>query len=166
MPAKRGPTHSTARAFQAGGRVPRAARTLAILAKADRVEVYRVKEGGKGSEQLDGYPIVDIGKPQDKAFAGKLKAVLYDEKTYDFDTAKACEFMPGVGFRVLSDEGQVDVILCFHCDELQLFTTDGKHKEVEKKHEDFDRARPALVKLAKQAFPNDKEIQALKETKQ
>ncbi len=140
-------------------------RMLAILDNAKTVTAFRlapINASERASEQMDGYPISDIAPEQPDDFAAKVLTLLYDDKTYDFDIAKACDPTPGVGLRITSPEGIVDILLCFDCNQLLLFTTDGKHKDVEHKIQNFDHARPAFIELAKKAFPNDKAIAALK----
>ena len=51
----------------------------------------------------------------------------------------------------------VDVLLCFSCDELEVFI-DGRKVG----HEDFDSRRADLVRVAKRTFPDDAAIQKLK----
>ncbi len=123
------------------------------------MEVYRVRVGRKpsGYMEIGGYEILAQAKDQDKAFAGKLATILFDEKTYNFEVAKGCEFDPGVAFRVWKDKASAIVLLCFACDELEI--QQDKHRG----HEDFDAKRGELLKLAKLALPDDKDIQALEE---
>jgi len=51
----------------------------------------------------------------------------------------------------------VDVLICFSCDELEIYTN-GKRAG----HEDFDPQRSNLLRVAKKLFPKDEKIQALK----
>ena len=110
---------------------------------------------------MHGFVVTGKGREQGKAFAGRLAAVLLDEKTYYFEGAKGCEFVAGVAFRVHGKGEPVDVVLCFSCNELVVYVADPETKETARKREDFDDARPALVKLAKEAFPDDRVIQSL-----
>jgi hypothetical protein len=57
----------------------------------------------------------------------------------------------------------MDVRLCFECGivEFYEFNDDGDPQRYAK--QDFDRMFPQLAKLAKEAFPEDKDIQAIKE---
>lgn len=141
-----------------------------ILKAPEKVECFRID--GKSwispeqqarieeeTKRIRGYAITAQGKDQDAAFGAKIAAVLFDEKTYNFESAKACEPVPGVAFRVWKGKASVDVVLCFECSELDVVTGD---KEIRHAREDFDNARAALVALAKAAFPDDKTIQGLK----
>lgn len=52
-------------------------------------------------------------------------------------------------------------MICFHCDELAIIP-DEAHPD--KPHVgEIDPSRAAFLKLAKEAFPDDKEIQALRD---
>ena len=143
-------------------------RVVGIIAGATRVECFRVfpeKPREEMGKECGGYPIISTGKEQPKEFAGKLAEIVLDEKTYDFEKAKRCEFTPGVGFRLWKDKDWVDVVICFTCDELEISTIPPGEKERKSAHEDCDAARAALVKLAQAAFPDDDEIKKLKEKK-
>jgi hypothetical protein len=136
--------------------------TLATLRGATRMEAFRVSPEGKDAaddrERMGGYPI--LGRGRVKVAPKALTAVLLDEKTYDFGSAKRCLFSPGVGYRVWKGKRAVDVLLCFSCNELRVVgpAADGSVREAT---EDFDRVRERLVKLAKRSFPEDAEIQGL-----
>lgn len=95
---------------------------------------------------------MSTGKVQGKKFAARLAALLLDEKTYSAE-GKFCEPNPGVAFRLWKGKQHVDVTLCFECNMLQVNSVGG----------DFDHVRPALVTLAKEAFPDDAKIQKLQE---
>jgi hypothetical protein len=145
-------------------------KAVAVLDGADRVEVFRVdpglprgdKEPPKDGEKIDRYVITATGKEQGKDFADRLKAILFDERTYLFDSAKGCIFQPGVAFRVWHGKDAVEVLLCFSCQELEVLTRDESGEIVHRAHEDFDPAWGPLVKLAQEAFPDDPEIKKLK----
>ena len=141
-------------------------RAVAILDAAKGVEVYRIESmdsPAHAGESIEGYPVLSRGKDQDHAFASKLRAILLDDATYWFEAAKGCIFSPGVVFRLKASGETLDVILCYQCDELEILVSDSQGKAIRKTGEDFDRARPALVRLAKVAFPGDPDIQALKD---
>jgi hypothetical protein len=115
-----------------------------------------VKKEDDPRERFLAYPIISGPVPIDDASTATLSDVLTDDDTYLWDIAKACEFLPGVAFRFERDELQVDVLICFSCDELEVYL-DGK----EVGHEDFDPRRPDLVAVAKRLFPDDEAIQKL-----
>ena len=102
------------------------------------------------------------GADQNAGFGLRLATIFLEPATYRFDVAKACIFDPGVGFRVWSGSRSIDLLLCFNCDEFQFIARDGGGQVVHSGGEDFDSSRPALLMLAREAFPGDQEIQSLK----
>ncbi len=151
-----------------GGESPRVRdfvgeRAVNVLHGADRVEVFRVAapwKKGKEGPMLGKYPLISTGKEQGKEFGTKLAQIVLDDSTYEWNIAKACEFDPGVAYRVWSGKESILVLICFHCDEIGIIADES---DVKIRIHDFDRGRPALVRLARQVFPEDKEIQGLKE---
>ncbi len=144
-------------------------RVLAVLDGATRVEVFRLKAdrvpqppGAPKGEDAAGFPIVSTGKARDARFAARVAAVLRDKGTYEFDRPKGCILRPGVAFRLWKGKQSVDLALCFECDILVVVARDEAGKSVHRASKDFDPGRPALVKLARDAFPDDPEIQALR----
>jgi hypothetical protein len=139
--------------------------TVKVLQGATRVETFRLKDeraDDEGKPNVGRYAIASTGKAQGEPFARRLAAILLDEHTYVFDSAKGCKFQPAVGFRIWKgDESSVEVVICFHCDELIVHSPKAADGSIRGAMENFDPARPALVKLAKEAFPDDKEIQGL-----
>ena len=74
----------------------------------------------------------------------------------DFNMAKACMFMPGVALRFVDGDEEMVVLLCFSCDEW------GFHFDGKTRIEDNDGARSHLVRLARELFPDDPVVQALR----
>lgn len=140
------------------------ARTKAILAGATKVEVFRLdgkvdpQPQAEGEKRVGGFPVTARGTDQGKEFAHKLADILSDEKTYSDDRA-AC-FWPGVAFRVWKGEESAEVLICFQCNNFYC----GPPAPVAKETANFTDppARVRLVRLAQEAFPDDKDIQALK----
>lgn len=132
-----------------------------VLNGAARVEVFRVKldfdkSGEEARERMGPCVITARGNDQGKEFAARLRAILYDRSTYSNSEAKC--FTPGVAFRIWKDKKSVDVYICFHCDNFLIKTAEhesGKHSFLD------TAARGKLVQLAKDAFPDDPEIQSL-----
>jgi hypothetical protein len=114
--------------------------------------------GDRGSGEIAGYGIVgEVVDVSDDA-AAALAAVLGDDATYDWDHQKGCKFQPGVAFRWEKRRTTVDVLLCFSCDELEIFL-DGEAVG----YEDFDAGRARLVRIVKDLFPHDAEAKTLEE---
>jgi hypothetical protein len=134
-----------------------------VLAAADRVETFRVAprhEVSDPTETLAGFPLIARGQPQGREFAASLGKVLLDDRSYPWDMAKACIFSPHIAYRVWSGQDSILVFICFDCDAVGIVP--DEHDAAIRVHDD-DPARPALLKLAKQAFPVEKSIQDLKE---
>src|SRR5262249_278737 len=135
--------------------------TVDILSGATKVEVFRID--GKGDRQpkpgeaaMLGNPVTARGKDQDEAFAKKLADVLLDDRTYTEEWAKC--FRPGVAFRVWRGSDSVKVLVCFQCDNFYCGPPADRNATFHGSPQ-----RPRLVRLAKEAFPEDPEIQALAE---
>ncbi|NUN47312.1 MAG: hypothetical protein HUU15_00605 [Candidatus Brocadiae bacterium] len=140
---------------------------VSILWSADRVECFRVhpeKPPEPMGKECGGYPITATAEGRKADFARSIADILFDERTYLFDTAKRCAFEPGVGFRFwIREKEHVELLLCFHCDELEVHYLPPGAREPKTAREDFDPARPALVRIVKDGFPKDEEIQKLEE---
>jgi hypothetical protein len=142
-----------------------AVRLVGNSGSATKIEAYRIDGmAGWSNEETDprpkihAYPIISGPVPVDDATAAMLADVLTDDSTYLWDIAKACEFLPGVALRYHGDGIDVDVLLCFSCDELEVYRNGA-----EVGHEDFDPRRADLVRIAKRLFPEDETIKGLRE---
>ena len=133
------------------------------IAEPENVTAYRISPDA--TPPRVGVPHVGLHRitsaavtvpPEDVAL---LSRVLLSADTYDWHRAKSCEFRPGVGLRFERAATLMDLALCFECDMLTIHR-DGRRIGVE----DFDAARPELVRLAKRLFPGDADIAALPES--
>jgi hypothetical protein len=70
-----------------------------------------------------------------------------------------------VAFRLWKDKESVDVIVCFGCSNLRVIARDADGKELAKASGGFGPDKSDLLKLTKEAFPDDKEIQGIGEEK-
>lgn len=135
--------------------------SMEILAAPDTVEAFRIDPRlpapDPAAPRIGDFNIRSGPVAVGAAEAAELTAILRDPETYDWWTAKGCEFRPGVGLRIVRNSSRVEIALCFECDELMIFRH-GRRVNME----DFDSARPRLVALAKSLFPGDAEIQALR----
>ena len=132
------------------------------LSQATTCEAYRIDGYARGSKadnpkNLRGYPIISGPALIGDASKATLSKVLTDLDTYLWDVAKGCEFLPGVALRLADDKTQVDVLICFSCDELEFYLN-GKRVG----HEDCDPRRTDLLRVAKKLFPKDDKLQSLK----
>ena len=138
-------------------------KATAILAKATRVQAFRIsaEETGKvGDDYIAGHRITAKGKKLGEEFAEKMTKTLFDEKTYDGQSAKC--FEPGVAFRVWAGKEAVEVIICFRCTNFQVQVMGEKKDSDEVREFGFGPGLEPFLALAREAFPDDREIQGLK----
>ncbi len=136
----------------------RLGKNLAIFEKATKVEVFRIesKADKDAKESIAGYPIVSKGKEQGKEFVAKLKTVFTKKEVYTGSQARC--FQPGIGFRLWNDKEYIDVAICFGCTNFVILGSDGTRSSGA-----FGGAGYApVLEVVKAAFPDDKEIQAMK----
>jgi hypothetical protein len=142
--------------------------TVAVLSGATKVEVFRTdganyiglikeKDIKPDENRMGGFLVTAQGKDQGKEFAARLAKILFDERTYS-DTRANC-FWPGVAFRVWKEQEFIELLICFKCDNFYC----GLPQERTMENASFwgSPLRPELVRMAKEAFPDDKEIQEL-----
>jgi hypothetical protein len=128
----------------------------------EKVTAFRIIRPGvlqhvRAPETLAGFEVIQGPLDVDPAVAAELRAILADDAIYDWERAKKCVFDPGVAFRFAKGGSDLDVLLCFHCDEFAAYRGDKRVGG-----EDFDVARPRLLALVQRVFPGDEQIQALK----
>ncbi len=91
-------------------------------------------------------------------------AALSDMK--NFGGMYMCDFDPGVILRFAAGGHTLDLIICFHCGEMILYGDGVKirrpYKWASTRNSFRKDARRAFTTIARKAFPNDAEIQALK----
>ena len=137
-----------------------------ILRDATRVEVFRVGPDEvvpPGANTIGGYPILATAPEQGPEFAARLSAVLRGKGVTP--NINKCGLRPGVAYRVWNGPDAVEVLVCFECDVLWPHVVGS---QVEKPHfewRDFGPVRFEMVRLAKQALPEDAAIQKLAERK-
>ena len=137
-----------------------------ILRNGTRVEVFRIATRGdanrsapQGSkkERILHHIVTAQQKDQGEQFAKELADILLDDTDYP---GIKC-FDPGVGFRVWSGQESVEILICFSCDNYYCGFPDDPSMLTSSFH--GSPLRPNLVRLVKRAYPDDKEIQGLKE---
>lgn len=101
------------------------------------------------------------GRVPGQQFASRLAAILLAEHTYGI-AATDC-FDPGVAYRLWKGDRSVDVLICFHCNNLDV-RPNRKAESAGGQLADFGQStvRTELLKLTKEAFPDDRDIQSLK----
>ena len=146
-------------------------KTIDIIKGATKVELYRLdprdysdpemmKEGQE--KRFGGYAVKGRGEDQGEKFAQKAAALLFNADNFEFKVAKGCAFLPGVGLRFWKGKETADLLLCYTCRELKVVAPDPKAQGVKVPMAVFEHGRAAFVKLAKEMFPRDEEIQKLK----
>jgi hypothetical protein len=130
-----------------------------ILRHGTRVEVFRVapKYDKDAAGAIGGYPILAVGREQGPEFAARLGEVL--RRWGVARSSKKCGLLPGVAFRVWHGDRAVEVLICFKCDDLRVHVV-GEDDAGEDLL-DFESERRDLLALAKEALPDDPDIQAL-----
>jgi RNA polymerase sigma factor (sigma-70 family) len=148
-------------------------KTVAILRGATRVEAFRLnpndhvapgKEDGK-VKRFGGYAITATAPEQGEKFARKAVALLFDRDNFILFAASADDCSPEVGLRFWKGKESAELTLSYQWNQLRVIAPDPKAQGVEFPTADFfDAGRKPFVKLAKELFPKDKEIQGLEET--
>ena len=144
-------------------------RSTGILTGPTKVEVFRIDGRNDppdptvikpGDPTVGGYAILSKGKDQTLEFAARLNDLLTDTRTYSESFAKC--FWPGVAFRIWKGDECVDMIICFKCHNFYLGPPTNKQvMETASFYGASNAGR--LIRLAKEAFPDDPEVQALEE---
>jgi len=141
----------------------REVRTLvAELQKAKTCEVYRVDDSYPGENRLKigkkvhGFLILSEALPMKDDSRKVLSQILSNPNTY-FEHAVPvdCAFRPGIAFRFSDGTIEVDLLVCFSCNELKYYL-DGKSTG-----RSYFKS-PEILALTKKLFPNDKIIRSLK----
>ena len=147
-------------------------RTLSILNGATRVETFRlddsrdgdqVKDGTTGQEIAD-YPLTSQGSTRGPEFAAKLSRAVRDPRTFIGPNDTTCLINPGVAFRAWRGHECVEVIVCYHCQQMIVTMKDAQGHVVHSVYTEFGDlwSRSQFLALAKEAFPGDKAVQSLK----
>ena len=147
-----------------------------ILAGATRVQTFRVMSPaeargqasghlpptlGPTTPQIDGCYITATAKEQGPALAHQISNILFDDWTYT-SRRLACITLPGVIFRIWNGSQSLDLVVCFHCGEMYTVSHDASGNSYRGVYTVLTGiSRAEFARLAKAAFPNDADIQAL-----
>ncbi len=126
-------------------------------------EISRHRDDPKFKDRFLGdWVIAKRGPVKDRDFAEKITGFLTDEQNFMPPPApgnqKTCIFVPSVAFRLRSGDEYTDVIVCYSCRQLVVESTKGQLKLPSV---NFDPGYERLKEIAKEAFPDDPEIQRL-----
>jgi len=144
-----------------GGEQLRTTLTAATQATAQRL--HGRENAPLGSDRLGAY-ISGEAVPVAQATAQELKRLLIEPSSYEWrtDVAKSCILNYGVLVTFRSPGRALRVALCFDCGDLGIYNDTGD--DVPPLHGgDFVPARKQLAKVVKTIFPDDAEIQAIRE---
>lgn len=111
------------------------------------------------TDGICGYKILATGKEQGPKFAARLSEVL--RRWGVARSSKKCGLSPGVAFRVWHGEKALEVVICFKCEDLKIHHIGTVDDRSLNDLLDFESERADLLSLAKEALPNDPDIQAL-----
>jgi hypothetical protein len=133
---------------------------MAVITNPDSINVWRTigslaQAGRQGYRTSDIYSRAGKPIPVSKNLAAQLAKLLDDPHTYlrPGTPLKGCVPVPEVLVAYARGNKEVDTYLCFECDVLVVGDAQS----------DFDRARPAILKVVKKMLPNDYYIQSLKD---
>src|SRR5262249_24359818 len=142
-------------------------KTVALLLRADRVEAFRIDPERKpkpDEKEIGGFPITSTGKKQDEKFVARLLPVLLNDKTYFAQRPYKCH-EPGVAYPLSAGDDAVAGILCFKSFNLRVTSRDTGGNVIQTAFGNFEEEMyTPMVKLAKEAFPDDKSIQGLRDS--
>ncbi len=135
---------------------------MSVLNNADRIAAYRIEKPADrnkwSDEDLLNFAIVDGPISVSQSDAQALLATLQERKSFAWDAKKACMPTPEVRLDFIRGNDRLSVLLCFECDILENFLN-GKLVG----GQNFDNARPTLVRIARSIFPDDPKIQSLRD---
>ncbi|RYG62651.1 hypothetical protein EON80_22715 [bacterium] len=153
------------------------ASAVALFAGATKVESFRLFTLTKETPHpyISNFPSYGEATTQGPDFAKRLGKIVLDAKTYRApgQSTKSCYIEPAVGFRVWKGKQYADTVICFDCDQLAVLENDPKipmnsiGSALRGRFYvagDFDVAHDKLVKLAKEALPDDPTISKLKQS--
>lgn len=122
------------------------------------VLVNSEQDPGAKKEKLEGFVIKRKGKLLTPEQIKRLQAVVFDAETYDFKDTKRCLFVPYIGFIFEKSGKQAHALFCFTCNEVS-YGRGGAQGNLE----DFDAKRREVLALARELFPADARLAAMKE---
>jgi len=163
---------------------------MAVLEAPDRIEAFAVLPWPPGHPrpghekdppprlpataptEVEHRAVYALGKPLTADFARRLAAVLFDDATYTeasdpfgHGITKGCLFDAAVAYRIWSGPRSVDVMFCFHCDQVRVYPVQPLARPAPPAEGDTDNGRAALVTLVKEALPDVPAIAALPATR-
>lgn len=143
-------------------------KVLSLLGSNVKVQAFRVTDAGGlrpdpahdiAGEFVRGAPGLELNPAQ----VAKLKALLFDEKSYRFaEDISRCRFVPHASFQLQSGIDTLDVVVGFTCTQLVFISGKPGGRWLPQGSFDVKPIRAALLELAKATLPNDTPTQKLK----
>ena len=135
---------------------------VAVLQNAERIESFRVRpatlnEIHKGDQIAARSKILAVGPELNGRQVAHLKAILLDDNSYVWDSAKVCAPRPAVLLRVHHRNSYVDVAICLECS-MWAFSLNSDAPPFSRKWEDFDPVAKKRAALAVELFPDDEAL--------
>lgn len=131
--------------------------TIATVRSAEIVTAERLARASYHRSKSSDYETLSEPVELSQDQARRLKKILLDAGSYDFEMSKGCMPEYGVRLRFRDAAGEiVDVLLCFQCHTLAVYDEEG-----DVGGEDFDRVSDELAGLMKELFPDDPAIQQI-----
>jgi hypothetical protein len=129
-----------------------------IVDRADRATAYRLD----GSSWERGWAplehVVGTGVELDDAGRKRLRTALHDPANFARRDPNTCVPTPGVAVRFIDGEGAADLLICFQCHTMSLaIPEDGARWRMMPAA-----AEGRYLRIVKELFPNDRELQALR----
>lgn len=140
---------------------------VAVFESATQFTVYRVN----GAPGVRPAPELAVGQDFERAGTGatltaeqlkKLRAIMYDEKSFKLDQVPKCNFEPDAAIIAQSGVDAVEVLLSFKCDALMFFATKPGGRSIPGSMLHFKPARKDMLALVKEVLPNEAAIRGLK----
>jgi len=135
-------------------------RAKKVLENATRIEVFRISRDAQIDPKLGSVAVTEYGQLPiigsasiDQDQKTRILAVLRDRNTFARPFTKRCGFDPGVVFRIWSGNESVDALVCLTCGEIRMDSLRAQ----------MDANRAEIVRIAKSAFPDDRDVQGVRD---
>jgi len=110
----------------------------------------------KIGKKVHGFFILSEAQPmKDDARKALSQILLKPNACFEHAVPVDCAFRPGIAFRFTNGTIEVDLLVCFSCNELRYYLDGNSVGESYFKS-------PEILALTKKLFPDDKKIQLLK----
>jgi hypothetical protein len=149
----------------------------AIIDKAETLEVFRLMPdqglrltaatSPTNQPHIEGYDIktkADVSALGTDYMQQVVQAIKSSAKT-DPDQVSVCILEPGVAFRLTRQEHRATFLFCWKCGDAFVSVRDANGVESYRRKYGFIKSDDGLLKVIKQAFPDDPDVAKLVEAK-